>query len=156
APKFRLFLRSISGDGSRAARTGTAHIFLGFLVYAVVLAPAGIATLIGVGVAFSPPTVVSSVGVTGGTFLCAGARIPISFSCSSPFSFKQRRLTITWAEMERIECVSRDDGSIGVLYIYSGTRRIEIGNFAVRDLRGVHEVILAHAPRSAARPCQTG
>jgi hypothetical protein len=156
APKFRFFLRSISGDASRAANTRTIHIFLGFLVYAIVLAPAGIATLIGVGVAFTPPTVVYSAGVTGGTLLCTGARVPISFSCSSPFSFKQRRLTITWAEMERIECISRDDGTIGVLYIYSGSRRIEIGNFAVRDLTGVHDVILAHAPQSAARPCQTG
>jgi hypothetical protein len=156
APKFRFFLRSISGHASGAAEIGTIHILLGFLVYAIVLAPVGIATLIGVGVAFTPPTIVSSAGVTGGTFLCTGARIPVSFSCSSPFSFRQRRLTITWAEMERVECVSRDDGTIGVLYIYSGTRRIEIGNFAVRDLNGVHDVILANAPRSAARPCQTG
>jgi hypothetical protein len=107
APKFRFFLRSISGHASGAAETGTIHILLGFLVYAIVLAPVGIATLIGVGVAFTPPTIVSSAGVTGGTFICTGARIPVSFSCSTTFSFRQRRLTITWAEMERGMCFAR-------------------------------------------------
>ena len=129
-------------------------MILGFIVYAIILAPAAIATFIGVGIATTAPTLISSTGVMGTTFACEGLPSVIIFTCSTRFSLGNRQKTIPWNEIDRVECTSRDDGTISALHIHSGTRQIEIGSLAVRDLSGAHDVILAHAPRSAARPCQ--
>jgi YD repeat-containing protein len=98
---------------------------------------------------------ISSTGVTGTTFVCEGLPSVVIFSCRTPFSLGNRRKTITWNEIDRVECVSRHEGTIGALCVYSKTQRIEIGSFAVRDLSGAHDIILANAPPSATRPCQT-
>jgi hypothetical protein len=129
-------------------------MILGFIVYAIILAPAAIATFISVGIATTTPTLISSTGVMGTTFACEGLPSVVIFTCSTPFSLGNRRKTITWDEIDRVECTSRDDGTIRALYFHSGTRQIEIDSFAIHDLHGAHDVILAHAPRSAARPCQ--
>ncbi len=151
-PKFKIFLNTLSGRAPRKPETKNIHIILGFIVYAIILAPAAIATFIGVGIATTAPTLISSTGVMGTTSACEGLSSVVIFTCRTPFSLGNRRKTITWNEIDRVECTSRDDGTISALYIHSGTRQIEIGSFAIRDLRGAHDVILAHAPRSAARP----
>jgi len=153
-PKFKIFLNALSGRTPRKPETKNIHIILAFIVYAIILAPAAIATFIGVGIAATAPTLISSTGVTGATFAGEGLPSVVIFTCSTPFSLGTRRKTITWNEIDRVECTSRDDGTISALYIHSGTRQIEIGSFAIRDLRGAHDVVLAHAPRSAARPCE--
>src|SRR5882724_5416407 len=153
-PKFKIFLNALSGRTPRKPETKNIHMILGFLVYAIILAPAAIATFIGVGIATTTPTLISSTGVMGTTFACEGLPSVVIFTCSTPFSLGNRRKTIAWNEIDRVECTSRGDGTISALSIHSGTRQIEIGSFAIRDLRGAHDVILAHAPRSAARPCQ--
>ncbi len=151
-PKFKIFLNTLSGRTPRKPETKNIHIILGFIVYAIILTPAAIATFIGVGIATTAPTLISSTGVMGTTSACEGLSSVVIFTCRTPFSLGNRRKTITWNEIDRVECTSRDDGTISALYIHSGTRQIEIGSFAIRDLRGAHDVILAHAPRSAARP----
>jgi len=153
-PKFKIFLNTVFGRTPRKPETKNIHIILGFIVYAIILAPAAIAAFIGVGIATTPPTLISSTGVTGMTFACQGLPSVVIFTCSTPFSLGNPRKTITWNEIDRVECASRGDGTISALSIHSGTRQIEIGSLAVRDLSGAHDVILAHAPRSAARPCQ--
>jgi len=154
-PKFTIFLNTVSGRTLRKPETKNIHMILGFIVYAIILAPAAIATFIGVGIATTAPTLISSTGVMGTTFACEGLPSFIIFTCSTPFSVGNRQKTIPWNEIDRVECTSRDDGTISALHIHSGTRQIEIGSFAIRDLRGAHDVILAHAPRSAAlRSCQ--
>ncbi len=151
-PKFKIFLNTVFGRTPRKPETKNIHIILGFIVYAIILTPAAIATFIGVGIATTAPTLISSTGVMGTTSACEGLSSVVIFTCRTPFSLGNRRKTITWNEIDRVECTSRDDGTISALYIHSGTRQIEIGSFAIRDLRGAHDVILAHAPRSAARP----
>jgi hypothetical protein len=153
-PKFTIFLNAVSGRTVRKPESKNIHIILGFIVYAIFLAPAAIATFIGVGIATTAPTLISSTGVMGTMFDCEGLPSVAIFTCSTSFSLGNRRKTITWNEIDRVECTSRHDGTISALYIHSGTRQIEIGSFAIRDLRGPHDVILAHALRSAARPCQ--
>jgi len=153
-PKFKIFLNTVSGRTPRKRETKNIHMILGFIVYAIILAPAAIATFIGVGIATTTPTLISSTGVMGTTFACEGLPSVVIFTCSTPFSLGNRRKTITWNEIDPVECTSRDDSTISALYIHSGTRQIEIGSFAIRDLRGAHDVVLAHAPWSAARPCQ--
>jgi hypothetical protein len=154
-PRFRTFLNTVSGRTPQKPGTKNLHIVFGFVVYLIILAPVVIAAYIGVGIATTAPTLISSTGVTGTTFVCEGLPSIVIFSCRTPFSLGNRRKTITWNEIDRVECVSRDDGTIGALSVYSRTRRIEIGSFAVRDLSGAHDIILAHAPPSATRPCQT-
>jgi hypothetical protein len=154
-PKFITFLNTVSGRTPRKPGTKNLHIVLGFVVYLIILAPVLIAAYVGVGVTTTAPTLISSTGVTGTTFVCEGSPILILFSCSTPFSLRNRRKTIAWNEINRVECVSLDDGRISALSVYSKTQRIEIGSFAVRDLSGAHDIILAHAPPSATRPCQT-
>jgi hypothetical protein len=151
-PKFITFLNTVSGRTPRKPGTKNPHIVFGFVVYLIILAPVLIAAYVGVGIATTAPTLISSTGVTGTTFVCP---IVILFSCSTPFSLRNRRKTIAWNEINRVECVFLDDGRISAVSVYSKTQRIEIGSFAVRDLTGAHDIILAHAPPSAARPCQT-
>jgi hypothetical protein len=154
-PKFRTFLNTVSGRTPRKPGTKNRHIVFGFFVYLIILAPVVIAAYVGVGIATTAPTLISSIGVTGTTFVCEGLPTVVIFSCRTPFSLGNRRKTITWNEIDRVECVSRDDGTISALSVYSKTQRIEIGSFAVRDLSGAHDIILANAPPSATRPCQT-
>jgi hypothetical protein len=154
-PKFRTFLNTVSGRTPRKPEITNVHIIFGFAVYLVILAPVVIAAYIGVGIATTAPTRISSTGVTGTTFVCEGWPSVVIFSCSTPFTLGNRRKTITWNEIDRVECTSRHDGTISALYISSRTRRIEIGTFAMHDLSGAHDVILAHVPRSAAQPCQS-
>jgi hypothetical protein len=154
-PKFKRFLNTISGRRPRKPETKNIHIILGFLLYAIILVPAVIAAYIGVGIATTAPTLISSTGVTGTIFVCDGSPIVVIFSCSTPFSLGNRRKTIMWNEVDRVECTSRPDRTISALHVSSRTRRIEIGSFAIHDLSLAHDVILAHAPRSAARPCLT-
>jgi hypothetical protein len=154
APKFKTFLITVLRRASRKPETTNLHIILGFVVYLIILAPVVIATYVGVGVATTAPTLISSIGITGTTFVCEGWPTVVIFSCSTPFSLRNRRKTITWNEIDRVECTSRHDGTISALYISSRTQRIEIGSFAIHDLSGAHDAILAHAPRSAAQPCQ--
>lgn len=151
-PKFKGFLDTAFGRTLRKPETKNIHIVLGFAVYAIIFAPAAVATLIGAGIATTAPTLVSSTGVMGSNFACEVAS-SLVFSCSSPLGFGNRRKTILWTEIDRVDCISRGDGTIGALYIHSRTRQIEIGSLAVHDLSGVRKVILAHAPQSAARPC---
>ena len=154
-PKFITFLKTVSGHTPRKPGTKNLHIVFGIVVYLIILAPVVIAAYIGVGIATTAPTLLSSTGVTGTTFVCQGSPIVILFSCNTPFSLRNRRKTIAWNEINRVECVFLDDGRISAVSVYSKTQRIEIGSFAVRDLTGAHDIILAHAPPSAARPCQT-
>jgi hypothetical protein len=152
-PKFKSFLDAAFGRTLRKPETKNIHIVLGFIVYAVIFAPAAVATFIGVGIATTAPTLVSSTGVMGSNFACVGAS-SLVFSCSSTLdSLGNRRKTILWTEIDRVDCISRGDGTIGALYVRSRTQQIEIGSFAIHDLSGVHKVILAHAPQGAARPC---
>jgi len=154
-PKFGTFLNTVSGRTPRKPEIKNVHIIFGFIVYLIVLAPVVIAAYIGVGVAATAPTLISSTGVTGTTFVCEGSPSVLIFSCSTPFTLGNRRKTIAWDEIDRVDCTSRHDGTISALYISSRTRRIEIGSFAIHDLSGAHDVILAHVPRSAAQPCQS-
>jgi hypothetical protein len=154
APKFRTFLNTLSGRTPRKPEIRNIHIIFGFAIYLIILAPAVIAAYVGVGIATTAPTLISSTGVTGTTFVCEGWPTVVIFSCSTPFSLRNRRKTIAWNEIDRVECTSRHDGTISALYISSRSQRIEIGSFAVHDLSGAHDVILAYAPRSAAQPCQ--
>ena len=154
-PKFRTFLNTISGRTPQKPETKNLHIVFGFVVYLIILAPVVIAAYVGVGIATTAPTLIASTGVTGTTFVCEGLPSAVIFSCWTPFSLGNRRKTITWYEIDRVECVSRDDGTISSLSVYSNTQRIEISSFAIHDLSAAHDMILAHVARSAARPCQT-
>jgi len=154
-PKFRTFLNIVSGRKPRKPGTTNLHIVFGLVIYLIILAPVVIAAYVGVGIATTAPTLISSTGVTGTTFVCECLPTVLIFSCRTPFSLGSRRKTITWNEIDRVECVSRDDGTIGALSVYSKTQRIEIGSFAVRNLSAAHDIILARAPPSATRPCQT-
>jgi hypothetical protein len=154
-PKFTTFLNTVSGRTPRKPGTKNLHIVFGFVVYLIILTPVVIAAYVGVGIATTAPTLISSTGVTGTTFVCEGLPTFAIFSCRTPFSLGNRRKTITWNEIDRVECVSRDDGTISAVSVYSKTQRIEFGSFAVRDLSGAHDIILAHAPPSVTRPCQT-
>jgi hypothetical protein len=155
APKFKTFVITVLGRTPRKPETTNLHIIFGFAVYLIILVPVVIAAYIGVGVATTAPTLISSTGVTGTTFLCEGWPSVLIFSCSTPFTLRNRRKTIPWNEIDRVDCTHRHDGTISALYIFSRTRRIEIGSFAIHDLSGAHDAILAHIPPSAAQPCQS-
>jgi hypothetical protein len=155
-PKFTNFLRTASGHSPGSPKMKTTHVVLGFLIYAIVFFPVAIASLVGVGIATTPPTRITSTGVTGGTFVCTGTRLFLSFSCSSPFSFIHPRTTIPWNKIERVECVVRQDRTVSSVYVYSRTQRIAIGNLVLRDLGGIRDVLGANAPSGATPPCRTG
>jgi len=90
-PKFKIFLNTVSGRTPRKPEIKNIHMILGFLVYAIILAPAAIATFIGVGIATTTPTLISSTGVMGTTFACEGLPSVVIFTCSTPFSLGNRR-----------------------------------------------------------------
>jgi hypothetical protein len=46
-PKFKIFLNTLSGRTPRKPETKNIQMILGFIVYAIILAPAAIATFIG-------------------------------------------------------------------------------------------------------------
>jgi hypothetical protein len=155
-PKFTKFLKTVFGRSPGNPKMKPMHIVLGFLIYTIVLSPVAIISFAGVGIATTPPTRITSTGVTGGTFLCTGARLFLTFSCSSPISFSHRRTTIPWNEIERVECIVRRDHTISTVYVRSRTQRIEIGNLGMRDLSGVRDVLAVNAPAGATAPCRTG
>jgi len=105
-PKFKIFLNALSGRTPRKPETKNIHIILGFIVYAIILAPAAIATFIGVGIAATAPTLISSTGVTGATFAGEGLPSVVISTCRTPFSLGDRRKTIAWNEIDRVECTS--------------------------------------------------
>ena len=82
-PKFTIFLNTVSGRTLRKPETKNIHMILGFIVYAIILAPAAIATFIGVGIATTAPTLISSTGVMGTTFACEGLPSVVIFTCST-------------------------------------------------------------------------
>jgi hypothetical protein len=94
-PKFKIFLNTPSGRTPRKPETKTIYMILGFIVYGILLAPAAIATFIGVGIATMAPTLISSTGVMGTTFACEGLPSVIIFTRSAPFSLGNRRKMIT-------------------------------------------------------------
>jgi hypothetical protein len=152
-PKFRVFLRVVFGREPRKPETKTIHLVFGFIVYAIIFAPAVVAVLIGVGVATAAPTLISFEGIVGGNLVCNSDLSVVFFSCESPLSASSSRKMIRWDEIERVDCISRRNGTIRELIIDAGARRIEIGSLAVYDLSGAHQFILAHAPKDAAQPC---
>ena len=153
-PKFIKFLKGVSGRSPDKSKTKPIHVVLGFLIYAIVFLPVVLASFAGVGIATTPPTRITSTGVTGGTFVCTG--ILPGFSCSFPLRFLHPQTTIPWNEIERVECVARDDRTVSSVYVYSRTQHIEIGDFALRDLSGIRDVIAAKAPPGTTRACQAG
>ena len=155
-PKFMNFLKTVSGRSPNKPRLKPIHVALGFLIYAIVFLPVAIASFAGVGIATTPSTRITSTGITGGTFVCTGTRLFLSFSCSFPFGFIHPQTTILWNEIERVECVARDDRTVSTVYVYSQTKRIEIGNFALRDLSGIRDVLAANAPAGTTRTCRSG
>jgi hypothetical protein len=156
APKFTQFLKTVFDRSPSNPKMTPLHIAMGFLIYAIVFLPVAIASFAGVGIATTPPTRITPTGVTGGTFVCTGTRLVLSFSCSFQFSFIHPQTTLPWNEIERVECVVRQDRTVSTVYVYSRTQRIEIGSFARRDLSGVHDVLAANVPPGATRPCRTG
>jgi hypothetical protein len=155
-PKFINFLKTVFGHSLNNSKMKPIQVVLGFLIYAIVFLPFVIAFLAGVGIATTPPTRITSTGVTGGTFFCVGTRLFLSFSCSFPFSFIHPQAMIPWHEIDRVECVVRRDLTVSTVYVHSRTQRIEIGSLAVRDLGGVRDVLAANAPPGATAPCRTG
>lgn len=154
-PKFRVFLAVVFGRAPRKPGTRNIHLALGFVVYALVFAPVVIATFIGVGMATARPTVLSSQGISGGQLNCNSDFSIVFFSCTSPFRAPgHSEELLQWEQIEKVDCISRSDGTIRELYINAGTRRIEIGSLAVYDLTAAHQFILEHAPNAAVRACQ--
>jgi hypothetical protein len=151
APKLKAFLNVASGRLPRPSGMKNIHLVFGFFVYPFVFALAAIAAMIGCGVATESPTLVSSTGITGGNLVCDSPWEFAFFSCTT--SFGESRKLIQWNEIDRVDCLSRSDGTIAELDIHSGTRQIEIGSVAVRDLRKVHEAIRAHTAEGAVMPC---
>jgi hypothetical protein len=155
-PKFTKFLKTVFGRSPSTPKMRPLHIAMGFLLYAIVFLPVAIASFAGVGIATTPPTRITSTGVTGGTFVCTGTRLVLSFSCSFPLSFIHPQTTIPWHEIERVECVVRQDRTVSTVYVYSRTQRIEIGSFALRDLSRIHAVLATNAPLGVTAPCRAG
>jgi hypothetical protein len=153
-PKFGAFLSMVFGRTQRRPETTNTHMILGVVVYAFAFAPAVMAAYVGIAIGTAPPARISSTGIQGGGLECVEELSYLSWSCSWPLSLGTRQETITWSEVDRVECATRRDGTISMVKIYSKTRRIEIGSFAIHDLDNVHNLILEHSPPSAARTCQ--
>lgn len=153
-PKFIFFLKVVFGIAPRKPETKAIHLVLGFVIYALVFAPVFIASLIGVGIATAAPTRLNSEGVTGGDLFCASDLGYLSFSCTSSLNPRgDSRIMIPWTNIDRVDCISRRNGTIRELHIISGAQRITIGSLAVYDLNPVLHMILAHAPERTVQPC---
>jgi hypothetical protein len=153
-PKFKVFLNVVFGGTPRKPETRHIHLVLGFFVYALMFAPAAIATFIGVGVAAAGPTVISSEGVAGSDLACDSDLGVFPFSCAASLNLLvNSRQLLRWDEIDKVGCISRHDGTIRELYVKAGVRSIAIGSLAVHDLSRVRQLILAHAPRGVAEPC---
>src|SRR5215469_10724125 len=86
-PRFKMFLRVVTGREPHKPGTGVVHLALGLLLYAVIFAPAVIAGAIFLQITTTPPSVVSDTGVASGGGLVLS------------------RTTIAWDEVERVDCV---------------------------------------------------
>lgn len=154
APRFKVFLNYVFGKVPRKPEIKNTHLLFGFAVYILLFAPAALATFIGIGVAVARPTIISPEGVTGGDLACGSDLSIFPFSCAASLgSWVNSRQMLTWAEIDKLGCVSRHDGTIRELYVKAGARRIAIGSLAVHDLRYVRQLILAHSPKAVAEPC---
>jgi hypothetical protein len=91
APKFTQFLKTVFYRSPSNPKMTPLHIAMGFLIYGIVFLPVAIASFAGVGIATTPPTRITPTGVTGGTFVCTGTRLVLSFSCSFQFSSSIRK-----------------------------------------------------------------
>jgi hypothetical protein len=133
-PKFRTFLRILSGREPRKPGTKNIHLALGFIIYALVFAPALIAAAIFIQIMTTPPAVVSDGGVAGG----GGWLSP--------------RKTIAWDEVRRVDCNLRRSGrTVMLLRIVAPNKRIELSGGD--DLTEVRDIIWARVPRHAPQPC---
>jgi hypothetical protein len=133
-PAFMVFLRVLTGREPRQPGTRTIHLALGLLIFAVIFGLAVIPGAIFVEMMTTPPSVVSDAGIaSGGGFLLA-------------------RKTIAWDEVQRVDCLlQRRSHSVQRLRVIAGTKRIELAGGI--DLTGVRDVLWAHVPREAIRPC---
>jgi hypothetical protein len=134
-PKFVQFLRVVLGCEPRKPGTKTIHLVAGFFVYAFIFFFPTVATLIFLELVTTPPSVVSSEGVTGGG------------------GWVYSRKTFRWEDVNRINCIANRDGSVRTLVFVSGDRRIEIGNAGGFDLRTIREKVQEHVPDSVMRAC---
>jgi hypothetical protein len=151
-PKFVGFVRIVLGLAPRRPGTRNIHLVLGFVVYAVVFAPAALAAFIAVNIARATPPELSSEGISGAERACSSHGL--SFSCSSLFDGRgNSRRTIQWGQIDEVDCTTSADGSVREISIRAANQRIQIGNLAINDLRSVLETILSYAPKSARRPC---
>ena len=133
-PKFRTFLRILSGREPRKPGTKNIHLALGFIIYALVFAPALLAAAIFIELMTTPPAVVSDEGVAGG----GGWLFP--------------RKTIAWDEVQRVDCNLRRSGrTVTLLRIVAPSKRIELSGGD--DLTEVRDIIWARVPRHARQSC---
>jgi hypothetical protein len=121
-PKFRTFLRMVSGREPAKPGTRPMHLALGFVVYALVFSPALIAAAIFIQMMTTPPAIVSDGGVAGG----GGAL--------------SSRKTIAWDEVQHVDCeLRRADRSVTLLRIISPGRHIALAGGS--DRTGVRDFI---------------
>ena len=133
-PKFRTFLRILSGREPRKPGTKNIHLALGFVIYPFFFAPALIAAAIFIQMLTTPPAIVSDAGVAGGGGALAS------------------RKTIAWNEAQRVDCdLRRADHSVSKLRIIAPNKIIELAGGG--DLSDVRDLIWSKVPRQAVRPC---
>jgi hypothetical protein len=153
-PKFIRFLRTVVGATPGKPGARNIHLVLGFFIYLAVFAAAAMAAFIGARVATAQPTRISPAGITGVDWSCSRELGFFSVTCTSPLGWRANsRQTIQWPEIEKVDCISGNHGTISQLTIFAPGRRIQIGSLAVHDLKDVHQLILSQAPKSAVRAC---
>jgi hypothetical protein len=152
-PKFWEFLNVVLGRAPRKPGTKNIHLVLGFFVYGLIFAPVFIAAMIGASVATAGPTLLSSEGIVGRELDCGSDLGVFSFSCSSPLGRSDSRKIILWNEIDKVDCISRRDGTIRELHVDSGSRQIVIGSLGVYNLHSAHQFIAARAPKGAVKAC---
>jgi hypothetical protein len=150
-PGFKVFLTAVFERSICPVRR-----ILGFAVYAFVFAPAVIAAYCGLAIVTTPPTVISSQGVTGGQFACYRSIGVVAPTCTFPLkAWITSRNAILWEEIENVRCMSSQDGSVRGFRIDAGNRRIEVGNLGNLDLGTALAVLEARAPKGTVQPCET-
>jgi hypothetical protein len=141
APKFWKFLRFFAGREPHKPPTKPVHfilqLLLGLVVFAVVIMPATVATLIFLNLVTQSPTVITAEGISSGE------------------SIIHSRKFIRWEEVEEVHCsIARYNGSIGELRLVAGDRRIQLGNLSGVDLRDIRSVIQEHVREESMESCQ--
>jgi hypothetical protein len=107
------------------------------VVFAIILMPATVSTLIFLNLLTQSPTVITVEGISTGESVIYSKKL------------------IRWEEVERVYCsVARYNGSIGELRLIAGKRRVFLGNLSGVDLRDVRSAIEEHVREESMEPCQ--